>query len=245
MIQIRGRWLILTVLGLIMIGALTYLLLPRRPSVLPSPNPITSPSPTLSPSPSPEASPSPSPSPSASPTVYYPIKNYAARITNRGHGKTIVASDNKVFPCGAEFSGLHAGDDLEVFEEEIDEPIVVYAIADGTVRQAKEVGGYGGLIVIDHNLNGQVVTAYYGHVSLSKSKVKDGDKVTAGQPITVLGDQCSNETSNERKHLHFAIHKGTDLDVRGYVPTQGELAAWIDPKATLADLKAAEPFISF
>ena len=169
------------------------------------------------------------------------MTRYASRITNRWYGKKIVPSDNQGLPCGAPFSGYHVGDDLEVDQTELNADVPVYSIADGQVRQVSTVGGYGGLIVMQYTLNNQTVTAYYGHVNIARASVKAGDSVRAGEQLAVLGNACSTQTSGERKHLHFAIHKGSAIDVRGYAPTPDQLAAWLNPKETLAAVGAQEP----
>ena len=61
---------------------------------------------------------------------------------------------------------------------------------------------------------------------------KVGDHIdTDSNPVilTYLGDQLSAETSKERKHLHFGMLKGTNIDFRGYVETQNELLTWYNP----------------
>lgn len=198
---------------------------------------------------SPQVSRVPSPSPTASISqrtikkeLYYPLTNYAARITNRGYGKAVTPSDSASFPCGGNFSGVHTGDDLEVTTDELSAEVPVYAVATGTVRQVGTVGGYGGLAIIEHVLAGQTVTAYYGHIALPKTTIKVGDVVSPGQQLSVLGTACSAQTAGERKHLHFAIHSGTAIDVKGYVVNQTLVRNWLNPKETLSTLKAAEPF---
>ena len=62
--------------------------------------------------------------------------------------------------------------------------------------------------------------------------------IKAGDIIGYLGQGCSQQTDFERKHLHFAIHKGDSIDVRGYVPTLNELSSWLDPKIELRKLLA-------
>lgn len=194
------------------------------------------------PEPTPEpTNPTPEPEPTPAPTVFYPIPGYAARITERAHGQYFELSDGDHLACGGQFSGYHAGDDLETTAAELEIEVPIYAIADGTVKSVGAVGGYGGLLVLDHVLNGEAVTAYYGHIDVSQTSVKVGDKVTAGQQITYLGDHCSSETSGQRKHIHFAIHKGATRDVRGYIQNQSELSGWHNPKELLASLGAAEP----
>ena len=54
-------------------------------------------------------------------------------------------------------------------------------------------------------------------------------EVVAGQKIGVLGDGYTTETDGERKHLHFGIIKGNVISYKGYVDTEPQLEAWIDP----------------
>lgn len=172
---------------------------------------------------------------------YYPISNYASRKTLKWYGKKVTATDNKAEMCGANFTGYHTGDDLEILSGELNIDVPVYSIAAGVVRQVSAVSGYGGLIVIEYNLNNQIVTAYFGHINLASAQVKVGDQVKAGQKLANLGAACTAQTDGERKHLHFAIRQGTAIDVRGYVQTQSELSAWLDPTLLLGKLSPANP----
>ncbi len=180
--------------------------------------------------------------PEPAPTLVYPMTEYETRITVRGYGQRVTAADRQGLSCGAPFEGLHTGDDLEATgSADLAAEIPVYAIADGTVRQVRSVSGYGGLIVIEHELGGAAYTAYYGHVDLASTALSPGDTVAVNQEIAVLGAHCSAETSNERKHLHFAIRRGTDIDVRGYVQSQSTLSEWVDPTELLTSLDAVPP----
>lgn len=172
---------------------------------------------------------------------FFPVTEYGERATIRTYSKQVVPVDSENFACGDAFEGFHTGDDLEVSEREKQQEIPVHAIADGTIRQKETVGGYGGLMVIEHQLGNETVTAYYGHIDLASSPLNVGDTVHAGQFIANLGDDCSEETSNERKHLHFAIREGSAIDVRGYVQNREELSAWRNPEETLQSLNAYAP----
>jgi murein DD-endopeptidase MepM/ murein hydrolase activator NlpD len=175
------------------------------------------------------------------PTVFYPLPNYAARVTKRAYGQYFTVNQADNLPCGGHFGGYHNGDDLEITSDELDTEVPVFAIAAGQVRQLSRVGGYGGLLIIEYNLGGQVVTANYGHVDLTQPKVTTGQTVTAGQIVGYLGANCSAETDGERKHLHFSVHKGATIDVKGYVQKQSDLDNWINPAEFLNNLSAAEP----
>jgi murein DD-endopeptidase MepM/ murein hydrolase activator NlpD len=225
------RWILGLFLLLLLISIGSYVKLQTlKPSTIAA-------SPTLSSS----SSMIPSPTVSAQVAYYYPITNYVNRLTNRHYGQTITPSDRQGLPCGAPFTGLHDADDLEVTTAELTADIPIYAIAAGTVRQVSQVNGYGGLLVIQHSLNNQVVTANYGHINLQRTTVKTGDHVTAGQLVSYLGDACSNQTDGERKHLHFALHRGSAIDIKGYVTTPSELAAWLNPSQVLENVQAQNP----
>ncbi len=161
--------------------------------------------------------------------ITFPIDNYYQRLKLRTFGQYLNYQDVKTVPCGQPFTGFHTGDDLETFPDEANNDIPVFSIAQGEVIEVNYVSGYGGLIVALHRLVGESVTAYYGHINLDSATVKVGDMVSTGQKLADLGQGCSTQTDGERKHLHFALHKGAEIDVRGYVQTQDELNSWINP----------------
>lgn len=78
----------------------------------------------------------------------------------------------------------------------------VQAIADGTVRIATNSGGaYGVTVVIDHIIDGQLVSSRYAHMLYGSLKVKVGDHVTVG---TILGN-TGNTGRSFGAHTHFEI----------------------------------------
>lgn len=177
-------------------------------------------------------------------TLVPPMDNFNDRIWLNPFGnqpsKTTQIPDDKVSQysdliCsqGKSYPGYHTGADLEVNKDELEKPVSVVSIADGIVRQAGHVNGYGGLVVIEHKINGQTYTAYYGHVDLSTVTVKAGDHVKVGQKIAELGAACSASNGNTRKHLHFGIHKGNSIVVAGYVTNKADLNNWVDPKSII------------
>lgn len=80
----------------------------------------------------------------------------------------------------------------------------ILAAADGTVTVAEFSGGNGGLIVIEHTLNGQTVATAYRHMWETGIHVAAGDRVTAGQHIGDVGSS-GNSTG---PHLHFEVRTG-------------------------------------
>lgn len=81
----------------------------------------------------------------------------------------------------------------------------VQAIADGTVRIATESGGaYGVTVVIDHVIDGQLVSSRYGHMEYGSLQVVQGQKITVG---TVIG-RTGNTGRSFGAHTHVEILLG-------------------------------------
>ncbi len=100
----------------------------------------------------------------------------------------------------------------------------VHAMANGTVKFAGTgVGGYGGVIVIEHNTGTEVVTSVYGHLSASLGlKVSTNQTVTQGQLIGNVA--FDNEDGGSwGPHLHFGIRKGaySTQQICGFWPYVG------------------------
>jgi len=125
------------------------------------------------------------------------------------------------------FSGFHTGTDFEVFPEELNKEIEVFAICNGQILRKNRVSGYGGVIIQQCSINNSPTTVLYGHLSISKSSANVGDEARKGEKIAVLGDDKSSDTDGERKHLHLGMHKGQNVSLKGYVSTEKELDQWI------------------
>lgn len=162
--------------------------------------------------------------PAESNNLVVPISEFKERITKKSFGIYVSPENSPVYP--ERFRGYHTGVDVEYDDTSSDVP--VYAIANGTILRSGFLNGYGGVVIIRHEIDGQIVTALYGHLRPS-SLVAVNKEITKGELIGVLGTGYSKETDNERKHLHFSIHQGYDPALRGYVSTEGALQAWIDP----------------
>jgi murein DD-endopeptidase MepM/ murein hydrolase activator NlpD len=153
-----------------------------------------------------------------------PLSRAAERITKKMFGTKVSPQNSPVQP--EKFSGYHTGVDFETFPEEKGVAVPVYAICDGKVLQSRTATGYGGVMVQSCTLDNQAVTVVYGHINLS-SALKAGAAVKKGDQLAILGEQ-GPQTDGERKHLHLGIHKGTAVNIKGYVQTQAELSSWID-----------------
>lgn len=184
-----------------------------------------------------DSSSKPSPEPEKSEEkVFYPMTSYEQRLTFRKFGQKVTAADKP--KCGRAFFGIHNADDLEILPGEENSDVPVFAAVDGKVVYLDNVDGYGGLLVLKGKLNNEDMTFNYGHIKLASAKFSQGSEVKAGDEIAILGKGCSRETDFERKHLHFAIHKGITVDVSGYLQNESELSDWLNPLETLKNNNA-------
>lgn len=88
----------------------------------------------------------------------------------------------------------------------------IFAYADGVVAAAGPATGFGQWIVIDHNIDGQVLSTVYGHMMDDGVHVTVGDKVTAGQHIADEGYNGQVEPPGPGgSHLHFEVWEGGRL----------------------------------
>lgn len=161
------------------------------------------------------------------PALVYPIENFESGITLKSFGTSITPATSPVQP--ERFSGYHAGVDVEAGDLEGDVP--VYSIADGEVVVVRSVDGYGGVVVIECTFDGEPMLALYGHVDLGSVSVAEGDFVSMGQQVAVLGEGYTDETDGERKHLHFALIPGSTVTYLGYVQNEAALSTWVNPVA--------------
>ena len=155
-----------------------------------------------------------------------PLDRAAERVTKKPFGIYITPQNSPVQP--ERFQGYHTGTDFEIFPEEISVDVSVKAICDGKILEKRTASGYGGILVQNCILDNQSITVLYGHLKLASIAKKTGDALTKREEIGVLGKAYSVETDGERKHLHLGIHKGSGIDIRGYVQNQSELSGWID-----------------
>lgn len=162
----------------------------------------------------------------ASTILTEPVSGFLEAITLKPFGIYITPETSPVQPD--KFTGYHTGADAEV-----PAGTTVVAITDGIVLQSGNVQGYGGMIAIEHDIDGQRVVGVYGHLDPASLVAQDED-VVAGQRIGVLGDGFTEQTDGARAHLHLSLYRGAGLDVRGYARSEAELANWIDPEELLS-----------
>jgi len=175
----------------------------------------------------PSATVSPSASPGAVVDSDIPLKNADVRVTKKPFGIYVSPNDSPVSP--ERFSGYHTGLDFETTPQEQDIPIVVRALCDGILLLKKYATGYGGVAVQSCVLEGQPVTVIYGHLKIDSVSTQVGAAIKHGDTIGILGKGFSSETDGERKHLHLGMHKGTAVNILGYVQSRIDLSSWLDP----------------
>lgn len=153
-----------------------------------------------------------------------PVADFKTRITKKPFGIYITPKTSPVQP--EKFSGYHNAVDVE--HGDINSDVDVFAVYDGQIIYSGFINGYGGFVAISHDFEDEKIISIYGHLNpdnltANNYEVKKGDK------IGILGNAYSRQTDGERKHLHFAILKGENLDFRGYVPKESELSLWLNP----------------
>lgn len=96
----------------------------------------------------------------------------------------------------------------------------IQAIAEGVVRESTDEGGdYGVQVIVDHTVNGKLVSSRYAHMEYGSRQVEVGDTVRVGDTIGRTG----NSGFSFGAHLHFEI-----LD-RGSVPV--DPVTWLRAEA--------------
>jgi murein DD-endopeptidase MepM/ murein hydrolase activator NlpD len=107
---------------------------------------------------------------------------------------------------GARWGKLHKGIDIAA---DSGEP--VYAVADGEVIYAGNgLRGYGNVVIVQHDGH---VSSLYAHNS--ELKVKQGDRVTQGTLLALLG----STGRSTGPHVHFEIRQGdTAVNPRSVLP---------------------------
>ena len=157
--------------------------------------------------------------------IAMPLSRASERITKKPFGIKITPQISPVQP--ERFSGFHTGTDFETFPEEQGEEVAVFAICAGKLAVKRIASGYGGVLAQNCILAGEPVAVVYGHIALGSVTAKVGDELKSGEQIAALGEP-GIDTDGERKHLHLGIHKGSQVDIRGYVQNQSELGGWLD-----------------
>jgi murein DD-endopeptidase MepM/ murein hydrolase activator NlpD len=173
---------------------------------------------------------------------YFPLADFSSRQSFKSYSQYIdlafyIGKEN-LFPN--RFTGYHAGIDLEILPGEENSPVPVYTVYSGKIIFSGTVSGYGGVVL--EEIDNSDLTALYGHINIIDTQYQVGEMAGSGSVLTYLGDGFTNQTGGERKHLHFAIYKGSGLYFKGYESTLSSLNQhWIDPEKYLLDNSAVDP----
>lgn len=160
-------------------------------------------------------------------TFTAPLDNINKRVTKKKFGTYVTPQNSPVSP--EKFTGYHTGWDFEILAGEDNKDVSVAAFCDGKIAYKNNVSGYGGVVIQNCKIEEQVMTVLYGHLRLSSVSKSVGDELEHGDKIGLLGTGNSSETDGERKHLHFSLHRGAAISLRGYVSSKLQLLDWIDP----------------
>lgn len=160
----------------------------------------------------------------SSSSLLFPIVQFRERVTKKPFGMYITPETSPV--SDDPFTGFHTGVDVEY--DDIPGDVVVVAFSSGTVVLSRWVAGYGGVAVLAHLIEGREYLGIYGHLD-PLSLPQTGAILKKGERIGILGESNTDETDGARKHLHFGLLKGNNIDLRGYVNRKELLNAWEDP----------------
>lgn len=163
--------------------------------------------------------------------IISPISWASDRITKKSFGTYVTPQDSPVSP--ERFRGYHTGVDFETTESEKDDDVEITALCSGKLVKKWVATGYGGYAVQSCTIDDKEVTVVYWHLRESSIKSAVDDELVAGDSLWVLWTWSSDETDNERKHLHLSIHLWSDVNIMGYTQSESELSGWLDPKTIL------------
>ncbi len=121
----------------------------------------------------------------------------------------------------------HAGLDLAPYTDTQDKK--VYSIYKGIIEKihinGQQDAGLGNSIIIKHQINNTIVYSLYGHLDSINSNIKEGDQVTSGQAIGIVGntgygcnfwkvgdDGCDKQDTEDDIHLHLEIKTAPILE---------------------------------
>lgn len=82
--------------------------------------------------------------------------------------------------------------------------ITVRAAAAGKVIKSGRDHKFGEYIVLQHDIEGERIETFYGHLKIGTKAADVGDEVEQGQPLAKMG----STGRSTRQHLHFEVRKG-------------------------------------
>ncbi|MDZ8200114.1 M23 family metallopeptidase [Microbacterium sp. SSW1-59] len=86
----------------------------------------------------------------------------------------------------------------------------IQAVADGVVREATESGGaYGVHVIVDHVIDGELVSTHYAHMQYGSIQVQVGQEIEVGTTLGLVG----NTGRSYGAHLHFEVLMGGETAI--------------------------------
>jgi hypothetical protein len=168
-------------------------------------------------------------------SLQFPLDNYLSKKGENYFGRKDYVEIGK----------WHLGDDVDAKAGNN-----IYASGNGIVRHAAyhapkyDANGklitrnYGGMYIVEHNVNGEKICALYVHMNFATFTKSVGQEVTKGEYLGQVGTQQQNGGYPE--HFHFGIRKGEypanpneykygDWIFSGYTYNESVLNDWYDP----------------
>jgi hypothetical protein len=123
-------------------------------------------------------------------TLLFPLDNY-------------VPGANRLGTCGVvhDCPVRHLGEDAPATAT-----TPVYAPANGVVKYSGYVGGYGGIVIIEHDTGTERVVSVLAHLNAKTITKKPGQDITRKELVGQIGTTAQN--GGWAEHLHFGIRKG-------------------------------------
>jgi len=141
-------------------------------------------------------------------SVRYPLDDYVVGENDFG-AYSLVREDK-----------WHLGDDVSATAG-----TNVFAIGNGIVRHAAIHTGYGGMYIIEHNVNGEKVCALYVHMNFATFTKSAWQEVTKGEYLGRIGGYSQN--GGWPPHFHGGIRKGAYPDNPPDNPNEYIYGDWI------------------
>ncbi|MGG0888309.1 murein hydrolase activator EnvC family protein [Cytobacillus horneckiae] len=123
----------------------------------------------------------------------------SAPPVSSGHWTKPAAAGILTSGLGQRWGSFHAGVDIAAGGT-----VPIFAAADGVVINSYYSSSYGEVVFIAHSIDGQTYTTVYAHMRNGSRQVSNGQTVSKGQQIGLMG----NTGDSKGQHLHFELHRG-------------------------------------
>ena len=141
-------------------------------------------------------------------TFLFPLDNY-------------VPGANRLGTCGVVYDCpvRHLGEDAPATAT-----TPVYSPANGVVKYSGYVGGYGGVVIIEHDTGTERVVSVLAHLDAKTITKKPGEEIARKELVGQVGTKAQN--GNWNPHLHFGIRKGPYVSGPKYYYEDPKVLQW-------------------